>query len=65
MDDASPTWVSIPRAARVLGTGERAVRTLIRRGLLTSRAVPGSYPRVLLVEVQRLAEATTTPARSG
>ena len=62
--DQSPTsaWVTIPRAAEVLGVGTRAVRTLIGRRALTCRSIPGSYPRVLLEDVERLAAESTVPA---
>jgi hypothetical protein len=67
MSDESPEsqWISIPRAAAILGIGQRAVRTLVRRELLTSRSVVGSYPRVLRRDVERVARESTTPARAG
>jgi hypothetical protein len=64
MNDDSP-WVTLPRAAKILGIGTRAIRTLIDRRQLTVRDVPGSYPRVLQSDVERVARETTTQATTA
>ena len=63
MDATDEKWLTIPGAARMLGVGQSSIRTLVHRKLITCRIVPGSYPRVLAEDVERVARESTTPAR--
>lgn len=55
-------WILRAEAARRLGIDDAGVDRLIERRLLTVRELPGSRPRVLAADVERLAERSTRPA---
>jgi hypothetical protein len=55
-------WVSAATAGRILGVAANRVRRLAAESLLTVRKIPGCDPRYRLDDVERLANASTTPA---
>jgi hypothetical protein len=61
----SPAWVSVARASKILGVGERTVWKQIRTGKLTVRTLPGSHARLLESEVLALAAKFTAPATAS
>jgi len=44
--------ISVPTAARLLGHSPHAVRRLIKNGVLAAVQIPGTHPRVSLIEVE-------------
>lgn len=61
--DSTPVqFVSGARASRVLGCNVKQVPKLAGEGFITVRRVPGSAPRYLLADVERLARQWTVPA---
>src|SRR5262245_29194591 len=57
-----PSWLTLGRAAQHLGVSTTTVRKLVAARRLTSRCIPGSWPRVLRSEIEELAEVSTRPA---
>ena len=60
-----PEWISFREARRRLAIGPDAFAALVDAGRLTVRRVPGSWGRVLAVEVDRLAVECTTAAQAS
>lgn len=50
-------WGRAGEAARILGVGRRAVSRLARRGMISSRTVPGCKPVYSLADCRAIAEA--------
>jgi excisionase family DNA binding protein len=66
MTTAVEEWVSLGRAARILGVSLNVVRRLIDDRHLTGRRPPGGIWKVPVSEVEALAEKCTKPAvRAG
>ena len=54
-------WIYATEAAPILGTDMQAVIRLAKRGLITTRRIPGTKARYLRTDVERLAAEYTTP----
>ena len=63
MSTPSKNWISFGRAAEKLGIDRHAVRRLAQGGLLTTRTIPGTRPRIWEPDVVRLADRSTRHAR--
>ena len=58
------SWIKRPEAARRLGVSTKAIARMIDAGHLTTRHLPGTHPRVLLADVERIAQESVRPARA-
>jgi hypothetical protein len=56
-------WGSISKAAEKLSVSRDAIRKLIESGLLTTRQVPGTYAKIWMPDVDRLAARSIRRAR--
>jgi hypothetical protein len=55
-------WISKSDAARRIGVDVRVIAKMIEAGCLTVRELPGTRPRVLLADVERVAANSIRPA---
>jgi hypothetical protein len=58
-------WVSQSRAATMLNVGLPTIRKLVASGELSVRQIPGSTPKVLLREIQAIADRYVTGPAAG
>lgn len=58
-------WISQREARARLGIGIRRLARLIAEGYVGVRELPGGSPLLSREDVDRLAEASTRPARNG
>jgi hypothetical protein len=58
-------WLSVGKACKIAELSEGQVRSLIDRGLVTVRRLPGLPTQVLAADIERLAESFITPAKDG
>lgn len=58
-------WIKRTEAARRLGIGVKALKRMVAAGHLTVRELPGTHPRVLLADVERVASTSIRPADAG
>ena len=59
------TWLSVPRAARLLGRSNSAVHRAISRGDLPAQRIGRSHPRIAAGVVAELLAAGYRPAGSA
>jgi excisionase family DNA binding protein len=62
---AAKSWVSVPKAARLIEVSPQTVRRLIARGALTARQLPGTQPRIAVSDLVELVERHSQPVASG
>jgi excisionase family DNA binding protein len=55
-------WISVRAASDRLGIPAPTMRRLVRRGMITTRRLPGTRPLVLEADVERLAQEYTQSA---
>jgi predicted site-specific integrase-resolvase len=54
-------WVTYGVAARRLGIATNTLRKLAESGRITVRALPGSWPRVPVAELDEIIQSSTRP----
>lgn len=62
IENVSEEWIGSAEAAQILSIEARKVSELAKRGLLVRRLIPGSLPKYLRSDVERLAREATKPA---
>jgi hypothetical protein len=58
-------WISVRAASDRLGIPAHAMRRLVRRGIITTRRLPGMRPLVSEADVDRLARESTQPPEAA
>jgi len=56
-------FISLRKAADLLGANRTRINALIKDGTLTVRQIPGGYPQVSRAEIQELSVQSTRPGR--
>jgi hypothetical protein len=58
-------WITYNEAMKRLAIGRPCLLSLIARGMISTRAIPGSRPTVLAADVERIDEQSTRYATLG
>jgi predicted site-specific integrase-resolvase len=55
-------WISIHQATEILGSSRATIKQLTRDGLIGTKAIPGTRPRLLRADIERIARESTRSA---
>jgi hypothetical protein len=58
-------WISLEVASKILCISPAAITRLVKKGLIGKRELPGSFPLVNRLDVERIAEQSTQKATRG